>query len=789
EDLDFAINLDNLDLTAEDALDNVDEHIQENLEDVLVKKALESGVDLREYAKQIEHDLHKVENHSISDCKYNLLNHVTESNNIARLHTQIGECDGILENKNLRTSLSIIKPTTSFNSNMLIINMRMECMLHGFQYDLSSISAEIQCLQEESVQMNIKLKNRQAVKSELSQLVDEMAVPEQMINHILDCPVTERAFLEQLHELNHKINFVKQHSYNDTAACRDVLDVVEKLKFKFICDYSRIGQAISKIREFLLTKIYSFRKPMSNYQLGQDAMLKSRFFYEFLLSNERHVAREVRDEYVDTLSKVYFSYFKTYINRLMKLQFDDAAGRDDLLATEDSSKRGFFSSSRPAMRNRSSVFTLGKRDVILGEQLEAPIVVPHAAQKNEEKQSFESLFRSQHYALLDTSCREYLFVCDFFMLSASAAQDLFNAIVGKTLALYLVSVRTKLMITIFLSFKLFITINSKYFVPETRRHAVFRVLRCNCAAPLYSYCLLAVCALYGGKLGFIYCNINILCMNQVLMNAREVTSLSSYWDTMMAILWPRFEYVVKMHIRSVAECNVQHLSSIDVRPHYITRRYAEFSAAVMRINENLPNTKVEQVLSELQTEVQNFILRLAACFGERKDQLVFLINNYDMMLSVIMVGLLLQFRTTEESKESDSFQQLLGSRTQEYVEEILAPHFGGMMAFVKDCEVVLESGQTDRLRVFEQKVAPLVQGFAAGWRTSVDLISREVTTSFTNFKVGSTIVQAAFTHLIQYYHRFQKLFTQPPFKAMPARSELVNMHLIMVEMKKYKPNF
>uniref|UniRef100_H2Z2W7 Vacuolar protein sorting-associated protein 52 homolog n=1 Tax=Ciona savignyi TaxID=51511 RepID=H2Z2W7_CIOSA len=534
----------------------------------------------------------------------------------------------------------------------------MECMLHGFQYDLSSISAEIQCLQEESVQMNIKLKNRQAVKSELSQLVDEMAVPEQMINHILDCPVTERAFLEQLHELNHKINFVKQHSYNDTAACRDVLDVVEKLKFK----------AISKIREFLLTKIYSFRKPMSNYQLGQDAMLKSRFFYEFLLSNERHVAREVRDEYVDTLSKVYFSYFKTYINRLMKLQ-----------------------------------------------------------------QSFESLFRSQHYALLDTSCREYLFVCDFFMLSASAAQDLFNAIVGKTLALYLKHVDTQ-------------------------------------CSECYDAIALLLC-------------IHIVYKYRVLMNAREVTSLSSYWDTMMAILWPRFEYVVKMHIRSVAECNVQHLSSIDVRPHYITRRYAEFSAAVMRINENLPNTKVEQVLSELQTEVQNFILRLAACFGERKDQLVFLINNYDMMLSVIME------RTTEESKESDSFQQLLGSRTQEYVEEILAPHFGGMMAFVKDCEVVLESGQTDRLRVFEQKVAPLVQGFAAGWRTSVDLISREVTTSFTNFKVGSTIVQAAFTHLIQYYHRFQKLFTQPPFKAMPARSELVNMHLIMVEMKKYKPNF
>ena len=53
-----------------------------------------------------------------------------------------------------------------------------------------------------------------------------------VFRHILETPVTERTFLEQLHELNHKINFVKQHAYNDTAACKDVQDVVDKLKFK-----------------------------------------------------------------------------------------------------------------------------------------------------------------------------------------------------------------------------------------------------------------------------------------------------------------------------------------------------------------------------------------------------------------------------------------------------------------------------------------------------------------------------------------------------------------------------
>lgn len=53
---------------------------------------------------------------------------------------------------------------------------------------------------------------------------------------------------------------------------------------------------------------------------------------------------------------------------------------------------------------------------------------------------FESLFRSQHYALLDNSCREYLFLCDFFLVAGTPALDLFNAVMGKTLAMFLVSI-------------------------------------------------------------------------------------------------------------------------------------------------------------------------------------------------------------------------------------------------------------------------------------------------------------------------------------------------------------
>lgn len=49
---------------------------------------------------------------------------------------------------------------------------------------------------------------------------------------ILDTPVTDQAFLEQLHELNNKINVVKEQAFRETMACTDVADILDKLKAK-----------------------------------------------------------------------------------------------------------------------------------------------------------------------------------------------------------------------------------------------------------------------------------------------------------------------------------------------------------------------------------------------------------------------------------------------------------------------------------------------------------------------------------------------------------------------------
>ncbi|XP_047042259.1 vacuolar protein sorting-associated protein 52 homolog [Helicoverpa zea] len=651
-----------------------------NLEDFEIQEVLRNGTDLREYALQLDKGIKDAEKTSVAD-------YLKESENIASLHNQIEDCDGILA--------------------------KMESMLMVFQNDLGSISNEIISLQKRSVSMSVQLSNRQVLKGPLSTFIEDMAVSETLIFGIVNVPVTDKEFMVQLAILNQKLNFVKEQDFKETKACHDVKDVLEKLKIK----------AVAKIRTYILENIYKFRKPMANYQIPQNAMLKYKFFFEFILANERNVAQEICNEYIDTLSKVYYSYFKSYASRLDKLKYEEAPTKDDLMGIEDGSKGGFFQKSN--LKNKSTIFTIGNRGDVLAQQLEAPIIVPHVQQKI--KYSYEALFRSLQYALVDNGCREYLFTTEFFHVKGSHAQELFDRILGKTLSLLVKNVENY-------------------------------VLECyDCLA--------------------LYLCIQLINRYRWMCHKRAVAALDSYWDSLQSTLWPRLEHVLKMNIQSVRECDPAKLSNKELGPHYITRRYAEFSAAMLSLSEQFPSEELSNILLVLQDEVHCFLLKMAAEFPQRIQQLIFLINNYDMVLSILME------RTRDNTKEAESFREQLQARSSEYVEEILSPHFGGMIQFVKEGEQLLDSDKKTELANLERKSLSLVASFSSGWKQSLEEIHREVLISFPNLVTGSGLLQMALTNFVQYYHKFAKLLTPN------ARTQLVNIHVIMVEIKKYKTNY
>ncbi len=144
--------------------------------DSAVQEALAKGTDLRQYAHEVESALRAVERESIQD-------YIGESESLAGLHTQIRSCDTVLDS--------------------------MESMLRGFQTDLASISAQIKFLQDESLSMNVKLRNRKAAEAQLSGFIQQIVVPPDLITCICESEVNE-AYLAYVVELNKKVTFAKQ---------------------------------------------------------------------------------------------------------------------------------------------------------------------------------------------------------------------------------------------------------------------------------------------------------------------------------------------------------------------------------------------------------------------------------------------------------------------------------------------------------------------------------------------------------------------------------------------------
>ncbi len=68
-------------------------------QETLVKNAIEQGIDLREYSKQIQQDLKQIEIESIDD-------YLSEAERLADLHLQLRSCGSVLEVSNINSLIA-----------------------------------------------------------------------------------------------------------------------------------------------------------------------------------------------------------------------------------------------------------------------------------------------------------------------------------------------------------------------------------------------------------------------------------------------------------------------------------------------------------------------------------------------------------------------------------------------------------------------------------------------------------------------------------------------------------
>eukprot|EP00897_Mesotaenium_endlicherianum_P003559 jgi/Mesen1/3230/ME000187S02398 len=570
--------------------------------------------------------------------------------------------DYIKESDNLASLHSQIEDCNS-------VLTHMETLLGGFQADLGAISAEIKSLQEKSMGMGVRLHNR---------------------------------------KLSGKLRFAaREESGRAVVALKDVQPELERLRAK----------AVTKIREFLLNKIYNLRKPKTNVQiLQQSVLLKYKYLAAFLREHGKEVYPEVSSAYMDTMSKVLSLQFRTYIQKLEMLQ-QEVATRDDLIGGVDNSKAtaGFFGASARNLKNRSAVFSLGDR-----ADLEAPAIIPHIAEASGRRYPYEVLFRSLHKLLMDHSTSEYFFCEEFF-----GDEVTFTSIFAGPMV-----------------------------VIEEHLNAVLP----NCFDAIALMLM-----------------IRMTYQHQLTMSRRRIPCLDSYFDKVNLMLWPRFKVVLDAHLGSLKGAAARALWEDDVHPHYVTRRYAEFAASMLQLNTDYGDGQLEMNLERLRAAVDTLLVDLSRVFPKHKQRMIFLINNYDLVLQV------LKETGSEGGRTQQHFEDLLSSLTSVYVEEELREHFRSLIDFVR----TRAGGGEDPSGVGSKVVgsAPITAQEAA-----IELMHKDVITNFSNFVCGMDILRAALTQLLLYYTRLSDSLKKVTGGASLAK-DVVSIPTILIEIKKFSRTF
>ncbi|KAG2196701.1 hypothetical protein INT47_009611 [Mucor saturninus] len=623
-----------------------------------------------------------------------------------------------LENNYLEHVQSFVDLHTEIQSCDEVLG-RMEELLNVFQSDLGNISGEIQNLQEQSTFMSVKLKNRKTIESRLGKALQGMVIPPYVIKKITEGDVDEM-WLEYLLTINKQMRFVKANQHRPIKALRNVGPELEKLRLK----------AAATIRDFFISRIQLLCVPNANIQIMQQSVfLKYKELHFFVLERHHEAAREIRQTYMNSLRWYFSNHFERYSKGLLKLQ-TTAADKSDLIGVEENVRKGgLFGSNKVTLKDKTNLFALGDRSDTLRMQ-DPGVIIVHVAEAKEQKYQFEQLFRSFNLTLIDNASSEYLFIYEFFSRDANTAAD-----TAKIMFQFIFEPAEK------------VGMNFTKAYVENSYDAV----------------------------GLLLC-IRINTQLALELQRRRVPALEGYTNATNMLIWPRFQYVMSLHIDSLKKMfNSKSVMSAvkDIHPHYITRRYSEFAASLLVLNDGYDDPILSKSVHRMRDEFEAVLSRMSHEFPESPRRIAFLINNYDLIVSVFQ-----ETHSRAVEGELDYMKQLLALQTSAFVDEQLKPYFGALV----DC--VKKSEQQPQLVMEIPDLERISSHFAQTWRQSLKSINASVIQYFSNFKNGTTVLHAVLGQLIVYYTKFLDILEKRNLRIHP-----VGVQTVMVEIKKFRSTF
>ncbi|KAJ3302058.1 Vacuolar protein sorting-associated protein 52 [Kappamyces sp. JEL0829] len=594
----------------------------------------------------------------------------------------------------------------------------MEETLGGYKKNIGKMNQDIALIQEESKLLDTKLSNRKKAFGLSMELLEGITISPDLIKKIAEAEINE-FFIGNLHELDAKLKYIIKHQDKGVKAFHNVVPELERLRLK----------AVDRIREFFLKKIDSFRAQNTNIPLiQQNVFLKYRELFWFLMDHYTPVGVEVHQTYIGYVSTYFLQAFERYHKALSQLQ-STGVDKNDLIGIDEAAKRGLFGAK--SLKDSSNIYGLADRLDVLTTK-EAGIIVPDHAREGGKKFPYEALFKSLTRLLIDNASSEFVFTCEFFSdpqnpTSQDSLNSFFSQVFEPTLK----------------------------FVENTIRAYIDSTY---------------------DAIGLLFC-IRVNTQNIRIMQKRRLPHLENFLNLLNILLWPRFQSIMGFHIDSLKKADPKKLvTSREPAVHYIVRRYAEFAASIITLNQSYDDALLLNSLSRLRSELESLMYRLAAEYPDKKTALAFWINNLDLVILTMN-----EHSSPDFDSERAFFETLLEQKTEEFVGYQLTPHIGNLIEALPRLE-------KDPQKAIKEVLEKLAVDFNTNWKPSIEKIHEDLTKVFPNFKNGAHVLHATLAALVLYYKRFLTVW-DVACKGVKTKVVPIGIQTVLVEIKKYRSQF
>ncbi|KAK5581807.1 hypothetical protein RB653_003385 [Dictyostelium firmibasis] len=680
-------------------------------------------------------NIEEILNYLINEKKVLELNSKTENNNNNnnehhKQRINQSEFGQHLENELKSLPLAVINTYFEQSSGLVELHKYIKESretLNGFSKSFDSIIYELSDLIKDmpdnhvaSLQISKSLENRILARAELCSIVETVTIPPDLIKKLTSDDLNEE-YIKCIKELEDRIKSLDPWMMKKEAKfIEDIAYEIDLLKKK----------ASRSVRDYLLKLIIGLRKPRTNIQiLQQSKLFKYSPLNEFIYHNSPSSAIEVKNSYIETLSRTFTMYFKNYLTNLTKV-FNQIALKSDVIGYIEQVK-GYFGISKGFELNKASAFNLYisglpidiwtsirsetieqiperfSRADILTRCLDAPLIIPHAAIKNGKKYPFEQIFRSMNILLLDTICSEYLFDRQWFAkpLLANSPDALIPSIFNNIFQLYYDNIYS--------------------FVGGT-----------------YDCLSLLLCLQIN----------NILI--QLLVDRKlwdRISCLKTYFQKLDIILWDRFSEVFKRNIDSLNLAIKMDTPPTDFRPHIYTRRFSEFYSSITEILSHNEEPRVLAWVAVLRSSMERLLLHFSNSFSDLKSKSIFLITNYDVVITVFTEN-----NINQNEEGYVKFLNLLHEQIDIFVELLLFSYYRSLITFIKDTE--FSCSNISNYQIDKNQLSMLIGEFSQKWKEILSKIQTEIMTNFSNFNLGSSITKKIITQYLLYYKRFEEIY-------------------------------